>query len=271
MKSIKEIYKIGKGPSSSHTMGPERAAKLVRSQHPEADAFQVILYGSLSKTGVGHGTDRVLLEVLSPIPTEIVFSQEELPKAHPNTMDLIAMKNGQKTGTLRVESVGGGDIRFPGQNIMESPEVYPEHSFAEIADFCKWRYIDKLSDFVELNEGEEIWVYLLEVWQVMKQAIADGLSKEGTLPGGLNVQRKAKFLHEQDTAGMAPAMIEFQQVASYAYAVAEQNADNGTIVTAPTCGACGVLPAVLKYAQDTKGFTDQQIIRGLATAGIIGN
>jgi L-serine dehydratase len=186
-------------------------------------------------------------------------------------MDFFGLKEGKEIGTLRVESVGGGDIRFPGQSIMDSPEVYPEHSFAEIADFCKWRYIDKLSDFVELNEGEEIWEYLMEVWQVMKQAIADGLSKEGVLPGGLNVQRKAKYLYEQDTTDMAPAMVEFQQVASYAYAVAEQNADNGTIVTAPTCGACGVLPAVLKYAQDTKGFTDEQIIRGLATAGIIGN
>ena len=271
MKSIREIYKIGKGPSSSHTMGPERAARLFRSQHPEADSFQVILYGSLSKTGVGHGTDRVVRQVLSPLPTEIVFASDSPAGHHPNTMDFFALQEGKEIGFLRVESVGGGDIRFPGQNIAQSPEVYPEHSFAEIADFCKWRYIERLSDYVELNEGEEIWDFLMEVWQVMKQAIADGLSKEGTLPGGLNVQRKAKYLYEQDTTGMVPAMVEFQQVASYAYAVAEQNADNGTIVTAPTCGACGVLPAVLKYAQDTKGFTDEQIIRGLATAGIIGN
>ena len=252
-------------------MGPERAAGFFKKQYPEADAFRVILYGSLSKTGVGHGTDRVIREVLSPVPTEIVFSKESPEGFHPNTMDFFAYKEDAELGNLRVESVGGGDIRFPGQSLLDSPEVYPEHSFAEIADFCKWRYIDKLSDFVELNEGEEIWDYLMEVWQVMKQAIADGLSKEGTLPGGLNVQRKAKYLYEQDTTGMVPAMVEFQQVASYAYAVAEQNADNGTIVTAPTCGACGVLPAVLKYAQDTKGFTDEQIIRGLATAGIIGN
>ena len=271
MKSIREIYKIGKGPSSSHTMGPERAAKFFKESHPDADAFRVVLYGSLSKTGVGHGTDRVIREVLSPLPAEVVFGGESPEGFHPNTMDFFASKDNKQIGTLRVESVGGGDIRFPGQSQLDSPDVYPEHSFAEIADFCKWRYIDKLSDFVELNEGEEIWDFLLEVWQVMKHAIAEGLSKEGTLPGGLNVQRKAKFLYAQDTTGMAPAMVEFQQVASYAYAVAEQNADNGTIVTAPTCGACGVLPAVLKYAQDTKGFTDEQIIRGLATAGIIGN
>ena len=272
MKSIREIYKTGKGPSSSHTMGPERAANYFKNAHPQADGFRVILYGSLSKTGVGHGTDRVLREVLAPIPTEIVFSDETLPaSAHPNTMDLIALKNGAETDRLRVESIGGGDIRIPGQTDAESEEVYVEHSFAEIADFCKWRYIQTLSDYVELNEGPEIWAFLLDVWQTMKQSIDEGLSKTGVLPGGLNVQRKAKYLYEQHPDDENPAMKEFQMIAAYAYAVAEQNADNGTIVTAPTCGACGVLPAVLKYAQVTKGFTDAQICRGLATAGIIGN
>ena len=272
MKSIREIYKTGKGPSSSHTMGPERAANYFKNAHPQADGFRVILYGSLSKTGVGHGTDRVLREVLAPVPTEIVFSGEALPaSAHPNTMDLIALKNGAETDRLRVESIGGGDIRIPGQTDSESEEVYVEHSFAEIADFCKWRYIQTLSDYVELNEGPEIWAFLLDVWQTMKQSIDEGLSKTGVLPGGLNVQRKAKYLYEQHPDDENPAMKEFQMIAASAYAVAEQNADNGTIVTAPTCGACGVLPAVLKYAQVTKGFTDEQVCRGLATAGIIGN
>ena len=270
MKSIREIYKIGIGPSSSHTMGPERAATLFRNDHPDADAFRVVLYGSLSKTGVGHGTDRVLRDVLSPIPTEIIFSKEDLPNSHPNTMDFIAMKNGEAIASLRVESIGGGDIRLPGEKKRESDEVYIEHSFAEIADFCKWRYIHTLSEYVELNEGPEIWDFLLEVWQTMKQAIADGLAAEGVLPGGLNVQRKAKYLYEQPVDDK-PGLKEFQHIAAYAYAVAEQNAANGRVVTAPTCGACGVLPAVLKYAQDTKGFTDQQICRGLATAAIIGN
>ena len=163
MKSIREIYKIGKGPSSSHTMGPERAAKLFKAQHPDADAFKVILYGSLSKTGIGHGTDRVVREVLSPLPTEVVFSTEELKNSHPNTMDLIALKDGAQIGTLRVESVGGGDIRIPGKRDAESEEIYIEHSFAEIADFCKWRYIHTLSEYVELNEGPEIWDFMMEV------------------------------------------------------------------------------------------------------------
>ncbi len=271
MKSIRDIYKIGKGPSSSHTMGPERASQLIRLQYPEADSFRVILYGSLSKTGVGHGTDRVIREVLSPMTAEIIFSEEEPPGFHPNTMDLLALKEGQVLGQLRVESVGGGDIRIPGSTIAQGEEVYIEHSFAEIADFCKWRYIDRLSDYVELNEGEEIWDFLDQVWQTMKRSIEDGLKATGTLPGGLNVQRKAKYLYEQPPVAGEPSLLEFQKIAAYAYAVAEQNAGNGTIVTAPTCGACGVLPAVLKYAQETKGYSDAQILRGLATAGIIGN
>ena len=271
MKSIREIYKIGKGPSSSHTMGPERAAKLFKEKNPDAEAFKVILYGSLSATGIGHGTDRVLREVLSPAPTEIVFSKEELPGAHPNTMDFFAMKNGAECCSMRVESIGGGDIRIPGKRDAESEEVYIEHSFAEIADFCKLRYIHTLSEYVELNEGPEIWDFLMEVWTTMKNAIEEGVKAEGVLPGGLNVQRKAKYLFEKEPEEKVPALIEFQKIAAYAYAVAEQNADNGTVVTAPTCGACGVLPAVLKYAQETRGFTDEQICRGLATAGIIGN
>ncbi len=272
MKSIREIYKIGKGPSSSHTMGPERAAQYYKAKHPDADGFRVVLYGSLSKTGIGHGTDRVLREVLSPLPTEIVFSKEELSaSAHPNTLDFIALKDGSEVDRLRVESIGGGDIRIPGRHSTGQEEIYIEHSFAEIADFCKWRYIHTLSEYVELNEGPEIWDFLMEVWLTMKRSIDEGLSKTGTLPGGLNVQRKANYLYAQAPVENEPALREFQMIAAYAYAVAEENADNGTIVTAPTCGACGVLPAVLKYAQVTKGFSDEEICRGLATAGIIGN
>ena len=272
MKSIREIYKIGKGPSSSHTMGPERAALLFRNHYPNATSFTVTLYGSLNKTGIGHGTDRVLLDTLGEDRTNIIFSKDEWAGMHPNTMDFAAFEGENQVGTLRVESIGGGDIRIAGDGPKaESEEVYIEHSFAEIADFCKWRYIDTLSEYVELNEGPEIWDFLMNVWQTMKNAIDEGLSKEGILPGGLNVSRKAKYLYQQIPEENVPALNEFQQIAAYAYAVSEQNADNGTVVTAPTCGACGVLPAVLKYAQVTRGFTDEQICRGLATAGIIGN
>ena len=271
MKSIREIYKIGKGPSSSHTMGPERAARLFRETHPDADAFRVVLYGSLSKTGIGHGTDRVLREVLSPLPTEIVFSQEILPNTHPNTMDFFAFRNGAETGAMRVESIGGGDIRIPGSQLAQTEDIYPENSFAEIADFCKWRYINTLSEYVEMHEGPEIWDYLTEVWHTMKNSIEEGLNATGTLPGGLRVQRKARSLIEQELSTEVPQVRECRLICAYAFAVSEQNADNGTIVTAPTCGACGVLPAVLKYFQETRNVSDEVICRGLATAGIIGS
>ena len=271
MKSIREIYKIGKGPSSSHTMGPERAARLFKKDHPEADSFKVILYGSLSKTGVGHGTDRVLREVLSPLPTEIVFSKEDLKDAHPHTMDFFAYKGGKELANLRVASIGGGDIRIPGREDVEGPDIYLENTFAEIADLCKWRYMTRLSDYVELYEGPEIWGFLQTVWDTMKASIDSGLSTTGILPGGLGVQRKARFLLDQQRSGEAAPLRECRIISAYAYAVAEQNADNGTIVTAPTCGACGVLPAVLQYFQETRHADDSVILRGLATAGIIGS
>ena len=164
MKSIREIYKIGKGPSSSHTMGPERAALLFRNHYPNATSFSVTLYGSLNKTGIGHGTDRVLLDTLGEDRTNIIFSKEEWAGMHPNTMDFAAFEGENQIGTLRVESIGGGDIRIAGDGPKaESEEVYIEHSFAEIADFCKWRYIDTLSEYVELNEGPEIWDFLMNV------------------------------------------------------------------------------------------------------------
>ena len=272
MKSIREIYKIGKGPSSSHTMGPERAAKLFLTRCPQAERFEVVLYGSLNKTGVGHGTDNVLKETLGIDRTKIIYSPKEWEGMHPNTLDFKGFLGDKEVGFLRVESVGGGDIRIPGEPAAAAgEEVYIEHSFAEIHDFCKWRYIDTLSDYVELNEGPEIWDFLMEVWQVMKKSIEEGLAAEGVLPGGLNVKRKAKELKETNLEIPHAGLQEFHHIAAYAFAVAEQNASNGTVVTAPTCGACGVLPAVLKYAQDKNDFSDEEICRALATAGIIGN
>ena len=271
MKSIREIYKTGKGPSSSHTMGPERAANYFKNAHPQADGFRVILYGSLSKTGVGHGTDRVLREVLAPVPTEIVFSDEALPtSAHPNTMDLIALKNGAEADRLRVESIGGGDIVIEGRESSEPDDVYPENSFAEIAQYCRWRYIS-LREYVELNEGAEIWDFLQTIWHTMRAEVEEGLEATGILPGGLNVQRKARYLYERQHAQEIPQVRELQLVCAYAFAAAEQNAANGTIVTAPTCGSCGVLPAVLMYLQGKYHYSDLRMAHALGVAGIIGN
>ena len=271
MKSIREIYKTGKGPSSSHTMGPEKAAKIFQAEHPEADAFVVTLYGSLAKTGRGHGTDRVLIDTLAPTPAEIVFNMDEtIPLPHPNTLEFSARREGRETGFMRVMSVGGGDIRIEGRPEAEPPEVYAERSFAEIAAKCKSQNI-RISDYVEQNEGPEIWDFLLGVWGAMCASIQEGLTHSGTLPGGLNVERKAQYLINQRHIDERPETRENRIVCAYAFAVSEQNAAQGTVVTAPTCGACSTLPAVLKYMQEEKRLSDAQVLRALAVAGIIGN
>ena len=272
MKSIREIYKIGKGPSSSHTMGPERAAQLFKGEHPEAECYRVVLYGSLSKTGIGHGTDRVLREVFAPTETEVVFTKQDPEDIkHPNTMDFFAVENGAEIGPLRVQSVGGGDIVVEGRDAAPGEDdVYPENSFAEIREFCKWRDL-RLWEYVELNEGPEIWTFLAQVWKTMRWAIADGLSNTGILPGGLKLERKAKLLYEQVSKNQMLQVRETRRICAYAFAVSEQNADNGTVVTAPTCGSCGVVPAVLRYMQEYHSYKDEQILHALAAAGLIGN
>ena len=270
MKSIRDLYKIGKGPSSSHTMGPARAAEIFKSENPDAERYEVVLYGSLAKTGVGHGTDRVLRDVFAPKDVQIVFAEHDPDDLkHPNTLDLSAFTGAEKTASIRVESIGGGDIVVEGRPGLEPPEVYPENSFAEIAQFCAWRQVS-LPQYVEMNEGPEIWDFLKDIWNAMRKEIHDGLSAEGVLPGGLNVQRKAKYLFERGHQVDIPQVRELQQVCAYAFAAAEQNAGNGTIVTAPTCGSCGVLPAVLLYLQDKYKFTDEKIAESLSVAGLLG-
>ncbi|CDB87533.1 l-serine dehydratase [Firmicutes bacterium CAG:170] len=270
MKSIRDLYKIGKGPSSSHTMGPARAAEIFKSENPDAERYEVVLYGSLAKTGVGHGTDRVLRDVFAPKDVQIVFAEHDPDDLkHPNTLDLSAFTGAEKTASIRVESIGGGDIVVEGRPGLEPPEVYPENSFAEIAQFCAWRQVS-LPQYVEMNEGPEIWDFLKDIWNAMRKEIHDGLSAEGVLPGGLNVQRKAKYLFERGHQVDIPQVRELQQVCAYAFAAAEQNAGNGTIVTAPTCGSCGVLPAVLLYLQDKYKFTDEKIAEALSVAGLLG-
>ncbi len=273
MNSIRELYKIGKGPSSSHTMGPQRAAGIFKEEHPNAESFRVVLYDSLAKTGVGHGTDRVLRETLAPIPAEIVFAKEDPDDLkHPNTLDFYAVENGREVGPMRVQSIGGGDIVIEGRPVDNDTrdDVYPENSFAEIAQFCNWRHI-RIWEYVELCEGPEIWTFLAQVWKTMRWAIADGLHVDGTLPGGLHLERKAKYLYEQATQNQIVQLKELRTICAYAFAVSEQNADNGTVVTAPTCGSCGVVPSVLRYMQEQYKYPDVEILHALATAGIIGN
>ena len=268
MKTIRDIYKIGKGPSSSHTMGPAKAMTIYCEEHPSADSYEVILYGSLSDTGKGHGTDKAI-EIVSTKPTNIIFDKEKRQLPHENTMDIFSVKNGERCDKVRFMSVGGGDIRIDGVKDSGLSDVYPESTFAEISAFCKHEGI-RLSDFVVLREGEGIYEFLYSVWDTMKNAIHEGLTTSGILPGGLEVERKAQYLYNQRHIDESQVTRENRIVCAYAYAVSEQNADNGTIVTAPTCGACAVVPSVLKYMQEKHGFSDKQILRALAVAGLIG-
>jgi len=273
MKSIVHIYKIGKGPSSSHTIGPQKAAEVMKEKYSKATSFKVYLYGSLSKTGKGHGTDRVLVDTFAPAPCEVLFVTAQDTGAdvtHPNTLDMVAFEGDKEIGSLRAISIGGGDVKFEDEQVEELPEIYPENTYAEIAEFCRFRKLD-LAEYVEFNEGEEIWEYLGTVWDAMKTSIDEGLNAEGILPGGLKVQRKAKLLYNQDKEDELPQVRECRILAAYAFAVSEQNADNGTIVTAPTCGSCGIIPAALRYIQEQHGYTDEQIIRALAVAGLFGD
>ena len=270
MKSIKDIYKTGKGPSSSHTMGPALAMEIFIKENPDADNYRVTLFGSLADTGRGHGTDHAISLVAGERAVSIEFNTEKRDLPHENTMELCAIKDGAVSATMCVLSVGGGDIKIVGREKGTGAEVYPESTFAEISDYCKHEGI-RLSDYVERREGKEIYDFLFKVWDTMKASIHEGLTTSGILPGGLEVERKAQHLYNQRHIDESPVTRENRIVCSYAYAVSEQNADNGTIVTAPTCGACAVVPSVLRYMQEKHGFSDKQILKALAVAGLIGN
>ena len=268
MKSIKDIYKIGKGPSSSHTMGPAKAMSIYVSEHPEAESYKVVLFGSLADTGEGHGTDKAI-RMSTDKEVEIILNTADRELPHENTMDIYSIIGGEPCAKMRVMSVGGGDIEIEGREGEGVSHVYPQSSFTAIAEFCKANEM-RLSDYVFLREGEEIREFLFEVWRVMQNAIHEGLTTSGILPGGLEVERKAQQLYNKRHIDEREVTRENRIVCAYAYAVSEQNADNGTIVTAPTCGACAVLPSVLRYMQEKHRFSDEQIIRALAVAGLIG-
>ena len=271
MESIRTLYKIGRGPSSSHTMGPEHACIIAKERYPDADFFRVTLYGSLALTGEGHGTDRIVKETLAPTPCELSLDSVSPTPIHPNTMDIIAVRGGVPYGSMRVYSIGGGSIEIEGEGrAAAAPDVYPHSSFSEIAEYCKGKNI-RLWQYVVEHEGEDIYDYLDTVWDTMKNSIHEGLSVSGILPGGLGTERKARVLFEKNHIDESAQTRENRLVSAYAFAVSEQNAAGGRIVTAPTCGSCGVLPSVLKYMQDQRGFTDRQIFNALATAALIGN
>ena len=270
MKSLKELYKIGRGPSSSHTMGPERACKEFLMNYSDIDNICVYLYGSLAKTGKGHGTDRVIEKTLAPIPCEVIFDFNKSDIPHPNTMEIVGFKDGIELARVKVMSVGGGSILYEGESQTDTPDIYSMHKFSDIAEYCKKKYM-RLWEYALENEDSDFFAYMEQVWEQMKDTIHHGLDDEGILPGGLSVKKKARSLYHSQHIDENPETREHRMVCSFAFAVGEQNASGERVVTAPTCGAAGVLPAVLYYQQQKHRFSDRQIIEALITAGIVGN
>ena len=273
MESLREIFRIGKGPSSSHTMGPQRAAIIFAERHPEAARFEVTLYGSLAATGKGHMTDKAIIDVLKQIaPVEIVWEPSVFLPYHPNGMLFRAYNNSQDLlDEWTVYSVGGGALSEgkATDDYFHKESVYDLHTLKDIQTWCEhhgrgyWEYVKHC-------EGDDLWDYLREVWKTMQAAVERGLDSEGALPGPLNLARKAPNYYIK-ARGYKPSLQSRGMVYSYALAVSEENASGGTIVTAPTCGACGVVPAVLYHLSKGHDFSETKIFHALATAGLFGN
>ncbi len=272
MESIKEIYKIGKGPSSSHTMGPKKAAEMFKGMYPGASSFTVTLYGSLAATGKGHMTDVALIEALkderSP-RVDIIWKPDVFLPQHPNGMNFQAFDSeGHLMGEKTLFSIGGGDISEDGRRQPEK-SIYPYSKMKDILGWCN-KYNSYFWEYVAQYEDPDIWDFLYDRWVVMKKAIEDGLDHEGVLPGGLNVRRKA-YSYYQHAMSYQNTMQRRGLLFAYALAVSEENAAGGTIVTAPTCGSCGVLPAVLYLIHTQYKVTEKKIINAMATAGLFGS
>jgi L-serine dehydratase len=268
MQSIKQIYKVGYGPSSSHTMGPAQAIIEVKKRHKEATKLAVTLFNSLALTGQGHLTNVCIKDAAFPL--EVTIHNQLDQRKHPNTLIIQVYQNDALIKEYEVHSVGGGDIEFVGEAISY-PTIYPHTTFKQIKTYCKDEGIT-LSDYVYRFEGEEIKSFLSSIYLTMKAAIDRGLTTAGVLPGPLKVTRKAPFLYNKIIPNEPSEVKESRLVSSYAFAVSEENASGGIIVTAPTCGACGVLPAVIYYMEQKHAFiTHDRVINALAVAGLIGN
>ena len=271
MKSLKELYRIGIGPSSSHTMGPRKAAEIFLAKHPEAKSFEVTLYGSLAATGKGHMTDVAILDTLEPhAPTKIIWQPHFFLPFHPNGMMFKSKdKNGKVTDEWTVYSVGGGALAEEGVSTTETPDIYDMSKMTEILAWCE-RTGRSYWEYVQLCEDPDIWDYLHEVWKTMQEAVERGLEQEGALPGPLNLRRKAATYYIKAN-GYKDNLKSRGLVFAYALAVSEENASGGKIVTAPTCGSCGVVPAVLYHLKKSRDFSEMRMLRALATAGLVGN
>lgn len=269
MESIREIYKIGNGPSSSHTMGPKKAAEKFRALYPNAASYSVILYGSLAATGKGHLTDVAIEKAFEGKPLQIKWQPEVFLPRHSNALTFFAFdNNGIEIAQWTAYSVGGGTV-IDDQTQNETVKVYDLCTMEEILLWCNQNG-KQLWEYVAYCEDKDLWEYLAQVWAAMKTAIQRGLEEEGTLPGILKLPRKAASYY-QKARNYGESMEKNSMVYAFSLAVSEENAAGNEIVTAPTCGACGVVPAVLKYLQDYHDVNDNKIIKALATAGLIGN
>ena len=271
MKSLKELYRIGIGPSSSHTMGPRNAAEQFLAKHPDAKSFEVTLYGSLAATGKGHMTDTAIIDTLEPhAPLDLKWEPEIFLPFHPNGM-LFKSKdeNGKVTDEWTVFSVGGGALAEEGIDNSASPDIYEMTKMSQILGWCE-RTGRSYWEYVQQCEESDIWDYLHEVWKTMSEAVERGLEQEGALPGPLNLRRKAATYYIKAN-GYKDNLKSRGLVFSYALAVSEENASGGKIVTAPTCGSCGVVPAVLYHLKKSRDFSEMRMLRALATAGLVGN
>ena len=268
MQSIREIYKIGYGPSSSHTIGPVRASEIFKTKNPEIENFKVTLYGSLAATGKGHQTDVAIEKVFSPKKVEIIWRPEEELPLHPNGLLFEAFADDKKMNDWTVYSIGGGDLRDD-TGILNDEVVYKHKTLSDILNYC-YENGKTFWEYVEDCEGPEIWDFLKDVWGIMKSTIIQGLDNEGVLPGEIRLPRKAStyFMKAKNSKG---AIQNQGMLFSYALAVSEENAAGGRIVTAPTCGSSGVLPAMLYYLEREEHITESKIYRALATAGLIAN
>lgn len=271
MKTIKELLRIGNGPSSSHTMGPRFASEKFLKKHPDAAHFEVTLYGSLAATGKGHLTDVAIIDVFgSEDKVSIVWQPHIFLPYHPNGMMFKAIDAmGNVMDEWTVYSVGGGALAEEGEDMQQSDDIYDMEHFSDILQWCK-RYGRSYWEYVEKCEGVEIWDYLREVWRTMRESVENGLEAEGVLPGPLHLQRKAAAYHIK-ASGYTASLHGRGLVFSYALAVSEENAAGGRIVTAPTCGSCGVVPAILYHLWKSRSFSEMRILRAIATAGLIGN
>ena len=262
---------MGHGPSSSHTMGPMRAAQMFLERNRGAVRFNVTLYGSLAATGKGHMTDAAILEGLQPVAkTNITWEPKTFLPFHPNGMLFESYnESGEELDTWTVYSIGGGTLANESFNELRTEQVYDMHTIKEIQAWCE-KTGHSYWEYVEQHEGPSIWDYLAEVWEVMQDAVRRGLEAEGILPGGLGIRRKASDYMIR-AKGYGSSIKSRGMVYAYALAVSEENACGGKIVTAPTCGSCGVMPAVLYHLKETREFRDSRILRALATAGLFGN